>query len=179
MINCPWCDVRVKLEISHCPECGLQHPGAGVEAEDRHRIFRRPATFALVFLIGIMGLTGGGWRRIVVLTLDMAPNSPVTAISPVIPTFRDSLQRSVWLSGQDALRLTLKDPKYSGFTKSFIVVSAGQVISLCGEVDGTSGFYGADGQERYVSVSGQPNETVLESQDISFAVLWDRVCSRR
>ena len=91
--------------------------------------------------------------------------------------YSDPLQRAVWLSGAKAVRQALAQPGYSAFDGSYINLAAGHVMSFCGEVAGTSGYDSANGAQRFISVFGQADSTVLESGDASFDVLWTRVCA--
>jgi hypothetical protein len=93
-------------------------------------------------------------------------------------SYSDPLQRSVWIAGARAVQQALAQPTYSNFSTSYIDVASGHVVSFCGEVAGTSGFASESGAQRFISVFGQPQATMLEGTDVSFDVLWNRVCAR-
>jgi hypothetical protein len=92
--------------------------------------------------------------------------------------YSDPLQRSVWIDGVKAVQHVLAQPSYDNFASSYVSVAAGHVVSLCGEVAGTSDPSDEIGAQRFISVFGQTQATVLEGNDSSFDVLWNRVCAR-
>ncbi|WP_419758307.1 hypothetical protein [Acidisoma sp.] len=77
-----------------------------------------------------------------------------------------------------AVQHALARPGYTSFSGSYVDVAAGHVVSFCGEVAGTSGYNNASGAQRFISVFGQTQSTILESDDASFDVLWTRVCAQ-
>ena len=105
-----------------------------------------------------------------------APALPMIATLEPPPTYADPLQRSVWVDGVKAVRQALAQPSYTAFAGSYVNVAAGHVVSFCGEIAGTSGYDSASGAQRFVSVFGQRQSTMLEGADASFGVLWARVC---
>ncbi|MBW4023283.1 MAG: hypothetical protein HIU92_09105 [Proteobacteria bacterium] len=99
------------------------------------------------------------------------PPAPVTA-------YRDPLKQAVLTDGMRSVRQALNRPGYAAFSGSFVNEAASNVVTLCGEVAGTSGYNSASGRQRFVSVFGQAAATSLEGTDPSFQVLWNRVCAR-
>jgi len=114
-------------------------------------------------------------------SLGLTAAAPVVA-PPPLPSppavYTDPLQRSVWVNGVKAVHQMLVTNGGAGFSRSYINVAAGDVVSFCGEVAGTSGYYGESGAQRFISIFGQSQSTMLEGNDASFEVLWTRVCAR-
>jgi hypothetical protein len=104
--------------------------------------------------------------------------APLVSVAEPPAIYSDPLQRSVWVDGVKAVQHLLAQPSYDKFTSSYVSVAAGHVVSFCGEVAGTSGFDSESGAERFISVFGQTQATMLEGNDSSFGVLWNRVCAR-
>jgi hypothetical protein len=171
--SCLWCEASIKQNAERCAECGLAHPA--VAAPRVRRAWHGRRLVAAVLAVPLM--LSGAWATTSVqpamLPTVIFPN-PVASPAPV--SFHDPVQQSVWTEGQSALRRTLGDPTYTGFAASFVNTSDGRVVSLCGTIAGTSGYDSPTGEERYLSVFGQATETVRQSQDMSFDVLWNRVC---
>jgi hypothetical protein len=98
---------------------------------------------------------------------------------PLPPSaYVDPIERSVWIDGVKAVQQALGQPNYANFDDSFVNVTAGHVLTLCGDVSGTDGYGSASGAQRFISVFGQAQATTLEGTDASFSVLWNRVCTR-
>jgi hypothetical protein len=93
------------------------------------------------------------------------------------PAYSDLLRRSVWTDGVKAVQQVLAQPGYTAFATSYINVAAGHVVSFCGQVQGTSGYEYGSGAQRFISIFGQVQSTLLEGNDASFDVLWNRVCA--
>ena len=171
--NCLWCEMPIRSNAVVCPECGLQSPVRAVASVKPRRSKR--LIFAALGL-GVPLMLSAAWAANVTPTDLPLVALAVVAPQPVPVSFQDPVQESVWTSGQSAVRSVLQDPGYSGFGGSFLSVSAGRVVTVCGEIQGTSGYDSANGEERYISVFGQSAATVRESADIAFGVLWGRVC---
>ncbi len=169
--SCLWCEASIKLNAERCAECGLARPAVAVPRVRREWRGRR----LMVAVLAAPLMLSAAWAttsvRPAMLPAVIFANPVATPVS-----FRDPVQQSVWSEGQSALRRTLGDPTYTGFSASFVNTSDGRVVSLCGTIAGTSGYDSPTGEERYLSVFGQATETVRQSQDMSFDVLWNRVC---
>jgi hypothetical protein len=115
-------------------------------------------------------------HRFPLVSERVASAAAIPVANPLQPplTYTDPLQRSVWISGVKAVQQALAQPSYANFSSSFVHVAAGNVVSFCGEVPNTSGF----GSQRFVSVFGQTQSTMLEANDPSFEVLWTRACGQ-
>jgi hypothetical protein len=180
---CLWCETEVKSHTQICPECGLQNP-AGV-ARGTSKVVRRGwrlllAVLAVPLMLSAAYAAHVGALPPLVATNATAPEGVQLASTTPIPTpvFADPLQEAVWHDGLKAVRQALGQPGYAGFQGSFVSVAAGRIVSLCGEVAGTSGYDSATGEERFISVFGQAAATTLEGNDQSFGVLWNRVCTQ-
>ena len=96
---------------------------------------------------------------------------------PVPPAYADPLERSVWSDGARSVQAALSNPALVHSRSSFVSVSEGGIVSFCGTIPGTDGYGGAMGRQRFISVFGQSASTVIEGEDSSFGVLWNRVCA--
>ncbi len=183
---CLWCEATVKPESVVCRDCGLQNPAGRVSNTTKVVRQGRRALLGLV-LAPVMLVTAyaahSGVRPLVSAGGAAAPatqtvaTQTVASVAPVpAPAFTDPLQQAVWTDGVRAVRQALAQPGYGGFQTSFVAVSTGNIVSLCGEVAGTSGYDGPHGEQRFISVFGQSRATTLEGDDMSFGVLWNRVC---
>jgi hypothetical protein len=179
---CLWCETEVKSEARICPECGLHNPAGAPRVASK--VVRRGRRVLLALLaVPLMLSAAYGAHAALPGVAAQGVSTPagiqlasVAAIPS--PVFSDPLQKAVWIDGVKAVRQALGQPGYAGFQGSFVNVAAGQVVSLCGEVAGTSGYNSASGQERFISVFGQAAATTLEGNDMSFGVLWNRVCTQ-
>ena len=186
ILACLWCETTLRPGTANCPECGLQCPtddaGSGAAAVSKSSVRRSPR-MALAFIAVPVMLSAayaahmGNFPHLPVIVTRPAQ---VRVANPLQPpaVYSDPLQRSVWISGVKAVEHALAQPGYAGFSGSYIDVAAGHVVSFCGEVAGTSGYNNANGARRFISIFGQVQSTILESDDASFGVLWTRVCAQ-
>jgi len=144
----------------------------------------RKRRFLPLTLVGLSLLISGSYvAHSGVLTLPFEQTqlmmvSPVDLPNAPPATYSDPLQRAVWVDGVNAVQRALAKPDYTNFGRSYVYVAAGNVVTFCGEVVGTSGYDSASGAQRFVSVFGQTQATMLEGNDPSFQVLWNRVCAQ-
>jgi hypothetical protein len=178
-IACLWCEKSLKPGVKVCPECGLQNPAPDLKAASA-RVARRGwrVVLALVAVPLMLSATyaAGISHRFPLVSEQAAIPAAAPVVDPLLPpaAYTDPLQRSVWINGVKAVQQALAQPSYANFTTSFVHVAAGNVVSFCGEVPNTSGY----GSQRFVSVFGQTQATMLEANDPSFEVLWTRVCGQ-
>jgi hypothetical protein len=171
LCKCLWCEMPVRSNVAQCPECGLQNPVVAVASPKRRRSMR----FTLA-IVGVPLMLSAAFAAHVTPSDLPVVASLVASPKPVRVAFQDPIQESVWVSGQTAVRSLLQNPGYGGFGDSFVSVSSGRVVTVCGDIQDTSGDDSASGSERYLSVFGQASATVRESRDVSFGVLWNRLC---
>jgi hypothetical protein len=167
-----WCEAPINENLSACAECNYQNP----KSRPRSRHGRRVLLSLLVLpLMGSLALAARIEHGV------MAAKSPqavatVAAARPVQPqpvvSFADPAQEATWVDGQKSLGLMLGETTFTAFMST----GAGNVVSLCGNVKGTTGYQTPSGQRRYISVFGRLDGTVMETQDPSFEVLWNRAC---
>jgi hypothetical protein len=177
---CLWCEATVRAEALACPECGLQNPAGQVKTSTKVVRQGRRALIGLVVAPVMLVIAYAAHSGVVPLVSANAA-APVASqqasLAPMpTPTFTDPLQQAVWTDGVKAVRQALGQPGYAGFQGSFVAVSTGNIVSLCGEVSGTSGYDSPTGAQRFISVFGQAAATTLEGNEMSFDVLWNRVC---
>jgi hypothetical protein len=171
LCKCLWCEMPVRSNVAQCPECGLQNPvGAVASAKPRR------ATRLALALLGVPLMLSAAFAANVKPADLPVVASLIAPAKPVQVAFQDPIQESAWVSGQTAVRSLLQDPSYGGFGHSFLSVSDGRVVTVCGDIQTTSGSDSASGAERYISVFGQPAATVRETRDVAFGVLWNRLC---
>jgi len=176
--QCLWCEALISDSLTACPECGCHNP-------TRVRTRRaRPgrillAVLALPLMASIAFASQSENGRLTIKALQTAATSLVAEAPAAVPVaaqpvmaFADPEQKATWVDGRKSLGSLLG---HTSFT-AFLSTGAGNVVSLCGNVNGTEGYQTASGQQRYISVFGRPDGTVLETDDPSFGVLWDRVC---
>jgi hypothetical protein len=183
---CLWCETTVKNGTTVCPECGLRNPvadpkalsgGASGKAVRRGRrvllaLLAVPLMLSVAYATGVRGLP------LAASAASASQMAMATAPQPsVSPTYADPVARSVWIDGMKSVRQALGQPSYENFAGSYVNVAAGNVVSFCGEIAGTSGYDSVSGAQRFVSVFGQAGATALEGDDSSFDVLWSRVCA--
>jgi hypothetical protein len=181
--NCVWCETEVKASVRMCPECGLENPVLKAEAPavaaggGRKRRGRR---FLLAFVAVPLMLSAAYAAQVQGVTSSLAvpflAAAPATVTAPA-PGLTDPLQRSVWSDGVKSVRMALTDPNFSQFADSFVSVSTGRIVSFCGALPGTAAYGDGMGGQRFISIFGQRQSTVLENGDGSFDVLWNRVCA--
>jgi hypothetical protein len=176
--ECLWCETQVRPNAKVCRQCGLQSPAGKPNVESK--VVRRGLRVVLaLFLIPLM-LSAAYAARIGAFPLVSGqPETQTVAIADPMPTpsFASPLQKAVWTDGVRAVRQVLGQPAYVGFQNSFVSLSTGNIVSLCGQLSGTSGYDGTTGERRFISVFGQSASTTLDGADPSFGVLWNRVCS--
>ena len=186
IVACLWCETTLRPGTATCPECGLQAPtgdaSSGAAAVSTSPARRSPRVVLLFIAVPVMLSAAyaahlGNFPRLPVMSTQPAQIAVANPLQPPA-LYSDPLQRSVWISGVKAVEHALARPGYAGFSGSYIDVAAGHVVSLCGEVAGTSGYNNASGAQRFISIFGQPQSTILESDDASFDVLWTRVCAQ-
>jgi hypothetical protein len=179
---CLWCEATVKADAVSCPDCGLQNPAGKIKTSAKVARQGRRALIGLLAIPVMFGMAYAahmGVLPLVSANAAGAPGTQVARVAPVpAPTFADPLQQAVWTDGVRAVRQALGQPGYGGFQSSVVTVSTGNIVSLCGEVSGTSGYDSPNGEQRFISVFGQAAATTLEGSDPSFGVLWNRVCSQ-
>ena len=182
---CLWCETSLKPNSRICPECGLLSPvGDPKPASNRRsKAVSRGwhvalALLAVPLMLSVAYAARTGGLSLVAATGVTAAAGPVA--NPLQPpaVYVDPLQRSVWVDGVKAVQQALVQTRNPRFTESYVNVAAGHVVSFCGEVAGTSGYESANGAQRFISVFGQTQATILESNDASFGVLWTRVCAQ-
>jgi hypothetical protein len=178
-VACLWCEKSLKPRVTVCPECGLQNPAPDLKATSvkvARRGWRVVLSLVAVPLMLSAAYAAGISHRFPLVSEQVATAAPVPVANPLQPplTYTDPLQRSVWVSGVKAVQQALAEPSYTDFATSFVHVAAGNVVTFCGEVPNTSGY----GSQRFVSVFGQTQATMLEANDPSFEVLWTRVCGQ-
>ena len=185
--TCLWCHSALKPSALVCPECGLERPDGNYKETKVATTTREPRRrwrFALAFVVAPLMLSAAYAARVVNIPLVTMANTgalPVAPVASALPppgAYSDPIQRSVWIDGVKAVRLALAEPSYANFSGSYVSVAAGHVVTFCGEVAGTSGYDSETGSQRYISVFGQRQATMLEGSDASFGVLWTRVCSQ-
>ncbi|MCB8881785.1 hypothetical protein ACELLULO517_16170 [Acidisoma cellulosilytica] len=172
--NCVWCETSVRADAKFCLECGLESPVLKVEAaaqgmRRKRKIGGRGLALAVV-AVPLMLSAAYAARVSNVGDAITAPAAKLAAAAPA--TLADPLQRSVWTDGVKSVQTALNSPNFEQFANSFVSVSDGRVVSFCGAVPSSN-----LGQQRFVSVFGQRYSTVLEGNDSSFDVLWNRVCA--
>jgi hypothetical protein len=181
---CLWCEATVKADAVACPDCGLQNPAGRVSnATKAVRQGRRVLLGLIVVPVMLVTAYAAHSGVLPLVSADDGAAAPATqhlaSVAPVpAPSFTDPLQQAVWTDGIRAVRQALAQPGYGGFQNSFVAVSTGNIVSLCGAVAGTSGYAGPNGEQRFISVFGQATATTVEGSDMSFGVLWNRVCSQ-
>jgi hypothetical protein len=179
---CLWCETTVRADAPTCPECGLQNPAGKVKAAVTVVRHGRRALWGLVAVPVMLAIAyAAHLGALPLVSADAAAPAAtrmVSLASVAMPTFTDPLQQAVWTDGVKAVRQALGQPGYGGFQSSFVTVSTGNIVSLCGQIDGTSGYESATGERRFISVFGQTAATTLEGNDTSFDVLWNRVCGQ-
>jgi hypothetical protein len=173
-LACLWCETSLRPGTAICPECGLQNPAAEPNAAARAssgKGSRRGRRIALSLIVVPVMLSVGSPA-----SASVAVVTPSTSLQPPA-VYADNLRRSVWMDGVKAVQEVLAQPGYAGFSTSYINVAAGHVVSFCGEVAGTSGYDSGSGAQRFISIFGQAQSTLVEGNDASFDVLWNRVCA--
>jgi hypothetical protein len=182
---CLWCETSLKPNSRICPECGLLSPAGDPKPAStrRSKAVSRGWHVALALLAVPLMLSVAYAARTSGLSLVAATGVTAAAgpiANPLQPpaVYVDPLQRSVWVDGVKAVQQALVQTRNPRFTESYVNVAAGHVVSFCGEVAGTSGYESANGAQRFISVFGQTQATILESNDASFGVLWTRVCAQ-
>ena len=181
--NCVWCETEVKASVRMCPECGLENPvlkaevPAKVAGGGRKRRGRR---FVLAVIAVPLMLSAAYAAQVHVVASGLV--APFLAVQPVLsaapaPTLTDPLQRSVWSDGVKSVQVALNDPNFTQFGDSFVTVSSGRIVSFCGTLPGTAAYGDGMGGQRFISIFGQRQSTVLENGEGSFDVLWSRVCA--
>lgn len=179
--DCIWCETQVKPDADVCPECGLQNPAGGIRGSSK--VVRRGQWAVLTFVAVPLMLSMAYAAHLSTLSLRSsdavdAPTIIVARVAPIpAPSYANPLQQSVWTNGVRAVRRALGQPGYSGCQNSFVNVASGNLVSLCGQVPGTAGYGGVVGRQRFISVFGQAVAIVLDCNDRSFEVLWNRVCT--
>jgi hypothetical protein len=188
VVACLWCETRLSPGAKVCPECGLLSPAGEPKAALARHIPKggrrcRRLGLALVFLVMPLVLSVAYAAHIDGLTL-VSPVVMVAMAAPAIDAlvppaiYSDPMQREVWSGGVRAVEKLLAKPDSDDIDGSYVDVAAGNVVSFCGEVAGTSGYDSASGGQRFISVFGDAQSTTLEGNDPSFDVLWARVCSQ-
>jgi hypothetical protein len=179
---CLWCEATVRADAHACPECGLQNPAGKAKATTKVANQGRRALWALFAAPVMLAIAYAAHLGVLPLvSADAAAPAAarLASLAPVpTPTFADPLQQAVWTDGVKAVRQALRQPSYNGFQSSFVTVSTGNIVSLCGQVEGTSGYESPTGEQRFISVFGQTAATTLEDNGMSFDVLWNRVCGQ-
>ncbi len=183
---CLWCETKVKPGAVACPECGLQNPAGDPKRAPRGgsgKIVRRGRRIALALVVMTLMLSVAYAAHSGVFPLASTETASASdagvASAPQPPViYSDPLQRAVWTNGVKAVQQALGQPDYASFANSYVDVAAGHVVSFCGEVAGTSGYDSASGARRFISVFGQTYSTLVEGNDASFGVLWNRVCAQ-
>jgi hypothetical protein len=185
VVACLWCETSLKPGTVICRECGLVSPAGDAKAAKRgsREAAHRGWLIALVLVAAPLMLSaayaaGGGDLTLVSAEIGRPAVAPMANPTHPPAMYSDPLQRSVWIDGVRAVQQVLAQPGYSRFAGSYVEVAAGHVVSFCGEVAGTSGYDGANGARRFISVFGQTQSTMLEGNDTSFEVLWTRVCGQ-
>lgn len=184
MGSCLFCDNRLSPKDRFCIECGLECPERAVEsapAPRARRGFRRllATTLALPLILGLALAAHIGGLPLIRMG-DASPVAGGLVTRPITPpvAYNDPLMRSVWVEGMKSVQTALDQPGDAAVRGGFVNVAASHVVTLCGEVAGTSGYANSSGRQRFISVFGQPAATTLEGTDPSFDVLWNRVCRR-
>ena len=184
-LACLWCETSLKPGTAICPECQLQNPAAERKSASRAgsgKAARRGRRFVLSLIVVpvMLSMAYAAHSSVVAVGSPAAASASVaTASSPLQPpvVYSDNLRRSVWMDGVKAVQEVLAQPGYAAFSGSYINVAAGHVVSFCGEVAGTSGYESESGAQRFISIFGQAQSTLVEGNDASFDVLWNRVCA--
>jgi hypothetical protein len=171
--KCLWCDSFIDQNVKVCPECSC------LNAEPKVRTRHGTRTGVVLGLLALPLMVSLAFAsRLEHSVMDGPSSSTVAAVvaQPVAPqrvvTFANPVEQATWVNGQRSLGLLLGKSSYTAFMST----GAGNVVSLCGTVQGTIGYQTKSGRQRYISVFGRPDGTVLETQDPSFQVLWTRVC---
>ncbi|MCB8877581.1 hypothetical protein [Acidisoma silvae] len=169
--NCVWCETVVRADAKVCPECGLESPVLKVETVSQPARNRRIGGrgIALAVLVVPLMLSAAYAARLNTGTGSKAAADALSMSAPA--TVTDPLQRAVWTDGVKSVQTALNNPNFDQFSGSFVHASAGRVVAFCGSLPSSN-----LGQQRFVSIFGQRYSTVLEGNDGSFDVLWNRVC---
>jgi hypothetical protein len=184
-LACLWCETSLRPGTAICPECGLQNPAAEPNAAARAssgKGSRRGRRIALSLIVVPVMLSMAYAAHSSVVSVGSPASASVAVVTPSTSlqppaVYADNLRRSVWMDGVKAVQEVLAQPGYAGFSTSYINVAAGHVVSFCGEVAGTSGYDSGSGAQRFISIFGQAQSTLVEGNDASFDVLWNRVCA--
>ncbi len=192
---CPWCDLAVARNATVCASCGVgltddcppslnaalmddeyppslspalmaDGPSSPSPARRRHSL----ALWLAPLLLPVIG--GFGFHA---LALSTPAQASTEAQTPALVHYSDAVEQNVWMTGQAALRRTVGETGDVHIVSSFVQRSAGNILSLCGEVEQRQ----ADGQmedQHFVSMWGSTQQTVLEMTNETFPVLWQRLC---
>jgi len=170
-ILCPWCGAIIARTPEECPECGvlLEAPSASPAKAMPHR--RRMSVLLKRMLGAAVGLS-------VLLTTVFLLGSKVNDAGrfPAARRYADPLRESVWLAGKAAFRAHINQPYFNRFDLSSVVISAGNLVSFCGQFnfpEQGGGVY----VKRFISLNGRRDNAVMEYQTPSFDTLWERLCT--
>jgi hypothetical protein len=169
--KCLWCDASIDKNLSVCPECNYENPEQKRRTRHGSRIAVGLAVLVVPLMISLAFAAQREHNEIVAQFSPTAASAVVVAPQRVV-TFADPVQQASWVNGRKSLGQLFGQRSYTAFMST----GAGKVVSLCGSVQGTTGYQSRSGRQRYVSVFGRLDGTVLETQDPSFQVLWARVC---
>jgi hypothetical protein len=172
---CLWCDMPVKQGISCCPECGYRNPIA-----EKHVSRPKPVRRLLLGLVVLPLMLSGAYAAMLPSRTSIALTNTVQ-VAAVVPqakiAYVDPVQQAVWADGQRSLVQALGTAGGTTLRHSFLSLSAGHYMTVCGVVAGTNGYASDTGEQRYLSIFGQQSKTLVERQDsASFGVLWTRLC---
>jgi hypothetical protein len=179
LANCMWCEAEIRANCKVCPECSLESPVAPAAIASGASRRRKAATHGgrrllLAIVAAPLLISFAYAAQYQILPASLVGEVP-TAVADTMPqppaAVTDPVQRGVWLNGMRAVRIALAAPDFTGFQQTYVIQSAGQLVSLCGTIPS-----GALNGMRFVSVAGDSARTVIEGRDPSFGTLWTRLC---